>query len=237
MKHTNTPNELTAKQFMAELNALSSGESSADYEGSLKADETDQFIDVSMGQIFTLAKKYTDMSLTEVEKLLESKIHDYRVGAVSIMDYKARKNLTDEQRKALFELYIRRHDRINSWDLVDRSAIRVLGAYLIDKPRDILYKLARSPHPYERRSAIVATLYFSMEDDTKDVFKLATILVHEEDRLVQRAVAWALRTAGGTELEKFLEHHAAEMPPLMLTGAIEKLSPEQRKHYRAMRHA
>ncbi|HET7638703.1 MAG TPA: DNA alkylation repair protein, partial [Ktedonobacteraceae bacterium] len=101
--------------------------------------------------------------------------------------------------------------------------------------RDILYKLARSSHSYERRSAIVATLYFSMEGDTKDAFGIANLLLHEEDRLVQRAVAWALRTADGPELKAFLEQHAATMPPTMLTGAIEKFSPEQRKHYRALR--
>ncbi|HEV2403790.1 MAG TPA: DNA alkylation repair protein [Candidatus Saccharimonadales bacterium] len=229
-------NNLTARQFITELNVYRPSSSPVDYHGSLEADETDQFIGVRMGKIFAVAKSYTDMPLKEVEILLESPVHEYRVGAVSIMDFRARKKLTDDQRKALFDLYIRRHDRINSWDLVDRSAIHVLGGYLIDKPRDILYRLARSPHPYERRSSVVTTIYFSKRGDTGDAFGIAEILLDEKDELVRRAVGWALRTAGGKELLTFLDKHAPAMPRLMLTVAIEKLTPSQRKHYRALRH-
>ena len=114
-----------------------------------------------MGKIFALAKEFTGMPPAEIEKLLESKHHAMRVGAVSIMDWKARaKSTTEAERKALFDLYIRRHDRIYTWDLVDRSAPYVVGGYLADKPRKILYKLARSANPHERRTAIVSTYFF-----------------------------------------------------------------------------
>jgi 3-methyladenine DNA glycosylase AlkD len=228
---------LSAKDFMAELAAKRTGPTPTKYGNSLRADETDEFIGVPMGKIFALAKSYTAMPLQEIEMLLESPTHEHRVGAVSIMDFQARKPLTDEQREALFKLYIRRHDRINSWDLVDRSAIRVIGGYLADKPRDILYKLARSKHAYERRTAIVSTLALSMHGDTKDTFAVAELLLHDNDKLVQRAVAWALRTAGRPDLLAFLDKHAATMPRLMLAGAIEKLDPEQRKHYRVIARA
>ncbi len=100
---------------------------------------------VRMGQVFALAKEFMEMPPGEIEKLLESPIHEARVGAVSIMDFQARrKNTPEARRKELFDIYLRRHDRINSWDLVDRSAPYVVGGYLLDKPRDILYKLARS---------------------------------------------------------------------------------------------
>src|SRR5215211_896500 len=89
---------------------------------------------VRMGQVFALAKEFIDMPLEETEKLLESPVHEVRVGAVSIMDFQARrKKTTDEHKKQLFDLYIRRHDRIDSWDLVDRSAPYVVGGYLFDK--------------------------------------------------------------------------------------------------------
>ena len=227
-------NDLTAQQFIAELDTYRPSESSTEYHIALKADDADQLIGVRMRHIFALANKYTSMSLAEVEVLLESPVHEHRVGAVSVMDFQARRKLIDDQRKALFALYIRRHDRINSWDLVDRSAIRVVGGYLLDKPRDILYILARSQHPYERRSAIVATLYLSMHGDTKDTFGIAELLLHEQDRLVQRAVAWALRVAGSSQLLAFLDEHAATMPRPMLTGAVEKLTPDERKHYRSL---
>src|SRR5262249_34784488 len=107
--------------------------------------EGDKFIGVRMGQVFSLAKEVTEMTPAEIEKLLESPIHEVRAGAVSIMDFQARRPTTPvTRRKELFELYLRRHDRINNWDLVDRSAPYVVGGYLSDKPRKILYRLARS---------------------------------------------------------------------------------------------
>ncbi len=123
-----------------------------------------------MGQVFALAKEFMAMPLDEVEKMLESPIHEMRVGAVSIMDFQARNRKTDEKRrKELFDLYIRRHDRINTWDLVDRSAPYVVGGYLFDKPRRILYKLARSRRMPERRTAIVSTLYFIGKGDVEEL--------------------------------------------------------------------
>ena len=90
---------------------------------------------VRMGQVFALAKEFMDMPPNEIEKLLESPIYEVRVGGVSIMDWQARsKKIPAERKKELFDLYIRRHDRINSWDLVDRSAPYVVGGYLFDKP-------------------------------------------------------------------------------------------------------
>jgi hypothetical protein len=103
---------------------------------------------IGMGQIFALAKELMNMDPVEIERLLDRSNHEVRVGAVSIMDWQARsKTTTDERRRDLYELYIRRHDRIDAWDLVDRSAIWVVGEYLVDKPRDVLYDLARSDHP------------------------------------------------------------------------------------------
>ncbi len=95
--------------------------------------EGDEFIGVRMGQVFALAKEFIDMSLEQIEKLLDSPIHEVRAGAISIMDWQARNKKTPEaRRKELFDLYMRRHDRINNWDLVDRSAPYVVGGYLFD---------------------------------------------------------------------------------------------------------
>src|SRR5205814_649144 len=112
--------------------------------------EGDKFIGARMGHVFALAKEFIEMPLDEIEKLLESPIHEVRAGGVSIMGQQARRKRTPEaQRKKLFDLYIRRHDRINNWDLVDLGALYVVGIYLIDKPRGILYKLARSKNIWE----------------------------------------------------------------------------------------
>jgi len=126
-----------------------------------KQNKDDFFIGVQIGKVFALAKEFVDMPIDEIEKLLESPIHEVRVGAVSIMDFQARnKKTSNDIRKELFDLYINRHDRINNWDLVDRSAIYVVGSYLFNQSRKILYKLARSKNPWERRTAIVSTAFF-----------------------------------------------------------------------------
>ncbi len=148
-----------------------------------------KILGVSIGKIFPIAKKFSDMSLADVEKLLDNRFYEVRMGGVSIMDFQARnKRITPEHRKALFDLYIRRHDRINNWDLVDRAAPYVVGGYLADKPREILYKLARSKNPWERRTAIVSTYYFIRAGDTEDTFRIAEILANDKHELVKKAV-------------------------------------------------
>ena len=190
---------------------------------------------ISMRKIFALAKEFTDMPAAEIEKLLESPHHEMRVGAVSIMDWKARARKTSEaERKALFDLYIRRHDRIDTWDLVDRSAPYVVGGYLAGKPRKILYKLARSTNPYERRTAIVSTYFFIRQNDLDDTFGIAQILVNDREEVVQKAVGSWVREAGKRDpqrLLKFLDKYAATMPRIILRYAIEKLTKTQREHY------
>ncbi len=190
---------------------------------------------IPIGKIFALAKEFIDMPPAEIEKLLDSPLHQMRVGAVSIMDWKARARATsDASRKELFDLYIRRHDRIDTWDLVDRSAPYVVGGYLAGKPRKILYKLARSANPCERRTAIVSTYFFIRQNDLDDTFGIAEILVGDGDVLVQKAVGSWVREAGKRDprrLLHFLDKHAATMPRTILRYAIEKLTKAQRDHY------
>lgn len=240
------PSDLSAERFVEELEALQSEEELTKYQRYFKFDKDNQskddfFIGVRMGKVFELAKAYIDMPLAEIEQLLESPVHEVRVGGVSIMDWRARRKSTPEdQRKELFDLYLRRHDRINNWDLVDRAAIHVIGGYLFDydKPRDVLYTLARSESPWERRTAIVSTAYFIRKGDLDDTFQIAEILLNDTEDLVQKATGWMLRTAGGKDrqrLLRFLDHHAAAMPRTMLNSAMEKLEKEQRAHYRSLK--
>ena len=134
-----------AAQFVKALKIQGSAEETLKIGRTLKLSKGSKFIGVRMGDVFALAKTYSGMPLTEIEKLLDSDIHEARVGAVSIMDFQARSKKTlPTRRQELYELYLRRHDRIDNWDLVDRAAPYVIGGYLFDKPRDLLYKLARS---------------------------------------------------------------------------------------------
>ncbi|MBI3153259.1 MAG: DNA alkylation repair protein [Chloroflexi bacterium] len=232
------PVKMKADEFLKKLKALRSSAVAKSHDH-LASDDDDAILGVRMGQVFALAKEFMEMTLPEVEKMLESPIHEMRVGAVSIMDFQARsKKTSTERRKELFDLYIERHDRINTWDLVDRSAPWVIGSYLFDKPRKILYKLAKSKKMPERRTAIVSTLYFIGKGDVEDAFKLAEVLLHDKEDLIHKANGWALRFAGDkdrAQLLRFLDKHAASMPRVTLRYATEHFEKKQRDRYLNMK--
>jgi len=196
---------------------------------------TNKFLGVSPGDVFPIAKQFIDLSLRDIERLLDSPYYEVRLGAVSVVDFQARaKGSPAEHRRALFELYMRRHDRIDNWDLVDRAAPHVVGGYLADKPREVLYTLARSPNPWERRTAIVSTYYFIRAGDVDDTFRIAELLVEDVHELVQKAVGSWIREAGKKDarrLVRFLEKHARSMPRTMLRYAVEKLPPAVRAKF------
>ncbi len=235
---------MTAEHFIVRLKTHCSAEELKKIQRYFKSGEGeygegDEFMGVRMGQIFALAKEFIDMPPSEIEKLLESPIHEVRVGAVSIMDWQARDKKTSEaRRKELFDLYIKRHDRINNWDLVDRSAPYVVGGYLYDKPRAILYKLARSKNMWERRTAIVSTFYFIRKGEIEDTFKIAEMLLNDKEDLIHKAAGGWLREAGKKDrsrLLRFLDQYAAAMPRTFLRYAIEHLDKKMREHYMSMK--
>ncbi len=234
------PTKLTANQFIKQLKLLQAPAEVKKIQRYFKSGageygEGDKFIGVRMGQVFTLAKEFKEMAPEEIEKLLESPIHEARAGALSIMGQQTRRKKTSAaRRKELFDLYIRRHDRVNNWDLVDLGALYVVGTYLVDQPRDILYRLARSENLWERRTAIVGTGHLIRQGDVADTFKLAEILLNDEEDLIHKATGWMLRTAGGSHPDKllaFLDKYAATMPRTALRYAIEKLDKKTREHY------
>ena len=194
---------------------------------------------VAFGKVFAVAKACAATPLAEIEKLLESPFYEARLAAVSIMDFQARaKSTSPSHRKALFDLYLKRHDRINNWDLVDRAAPHVVGGYLMDQARDVLYRLARSRNPWERRTAIVSTYYFIRAGDAAETFKVAAILVSDQHELVQKATGSWLREAGKKEpamLLRFLETHAARMPRTTLRYATGKLRPALRAKFASLK--
>ena len=237
---------MTAEQFIARLKEYRSPAQVEEYLRIFKArpgepNAGNVFIGVRMGQVFALAKEFIDLPPAEIEQLLESEIHEVRVGGLSIMDKQARRRRTPEtRRRALYDLYLRRTDRINNWDLVDVCAPHVVGGYLFefDQPRDVLYELARSPNVWERRTAIVSTGYFIRQGDVADSFRIAELLLNDDQDLIHKATGWMLREAGKkdrSQLLHFLDKHAATMPRTLLRYAIEHLDREQRGRYMGTR--
>lgn len=235
----NPIDELSAKAFIAQLMFHQSEEEQQKIQRYFKSEEGDyghgdQFIGVKMGQVFELAKAFAEMPIQEIEQLLESPIHEARAGAVSIMDKASRKNIAPQRLADFFQLYLRRHDRINNWDLVDLGCLYMTGLYLFDKPRDILYQLAQSENIWERRTAMLSTCYFIRKKDLNDTYQIATLLLHDKEDLVNKATGWMLRFAGDKDPKRlidFLDQHAATMPRITLRNAIEKFEKPLREHY------
>ncbi|WP_010271691.1 DNA alkylation repair protein [Paenibacillus senegalensis] len=227
---------LTAERF---IHDLQQHQNEADIEKMQKffkgSDENTKCLGLNMRTVFEIAKQFMNMSLPEIERLLESDYYEVRMGAVSIMDFQAKsKKISEDHRQALYELYLRRHDRINNWDFVDRSAPSVIGMYLLDKPKDKLYELAHSSNIWERRTAIVSTYSFIKNGSTEDTFAIAEILINDHEELINKAVGSFIREAGKKAEEKlrsFLDKHARTMPRITLRYAIEKLDKNTREYY------
>lgn len=233
----------TATAFLEELHALQSDEELEKYQtrfGFEKAEQPDDhyFIGVRMGEIFDLANVSIDMNPAEIETLLESPIHEARVGAVSIMDWQARRAATpEERRRELYELFLRRHDRIDQWDLVDRAAPHVIGGYLFEfeQPTDVLAELAQSDDVYQRRTAIYSTSYAIRQGAYDLTFDIAERLLDDDEESIQKAVGGWLREIGKRDpdrLSQFLDRHAAQMTPLALGHATKYLDEGRQDHYR-----
>ena len=193
----------------------------------------DVFINVTTSQVRSVAAKYRDLPLVELQKLLESKIHEVRSTALHILVLQAKRADTSEFKK-IVEFYRSNYKYVNNWDLVDLSARAILGTYLLDNSRKELYKLAVSHNIWERRISIIATYAFIREDDFDDTLKISEMLLDDPEDLMHKAVGWMLREVGKRSpvvLKKFLSEHAHEMPRTALHYAIEKFPEPERKKY------
>ena len=188
-----------------------------------------------------LINKYRGISLEEVSKLLHSKFHEERLLAVLILVhlFKNRSGTLDESgtydgQKQIYNLYLDNIEFINNWDIVDISAGNIVGAYLHQKDKALLYRLVKSQNLWERRISIISTFYFIRQNEFDDTLKIAEILLNDKEDLIQKAVGWMLREVGKREIEieeGFLQEHYMKMPRTMLRYAIEKFPETRRKMY------
>ena len=195
--------------------------------------EGDNFIGVTVPNIRLVAKQHLNVSYTLLRHLLDSSWHEMRMCALLILVNRFPKASETEQQE-IYRFYLGHMRSINNWDLVDLSAPAIVGRYLIDKPRQILYDLAQSQQLWENRIAIVSTLYFIRKKNLDDTYSLASLLLPHPHDLIHKAVGWMLREAGKRNpdrLRLFLEEHRNDIPRTTLRYAIEKFSAEERQHF------
>ena len=193
--------------------------------------EGDVFLGVTVPQSRKIAKMHQAVDLDAVRDLLHSSIHEERLVGLLVLVHKH-----NSGEKGVVDFYLENLHQVNNWDLVDLSAPCILGASLADEDRSLLLKLARSDCLWEKRIAIVTTLYFIRRNEFEDTIKIAEILLRDGNDLIHKAVGWMLREVGkrnASVLEKFLAAHYSEMPRTMLRYAIERLPEKKKKFYMA----
>jgi 3-methyladenine DNA glycosylase AlkD len=195
--------------------------------------EGDKFIGIRVPVLRALAKEYADLSVAQILILLRSHIHEERLLALLLLVDSFSKG-DDAARTSIFELYLKHTEFINNWDLVDSSAEHIVGAYLIDKSKAVLYRLAKSVNLWERRIAIMSTFHFIKRHEFSETLKISIMLLFDRQDLIHKATGWMLREIGKRHLqteERFLKIHYKKMPRTMLRYAIEKFPEQKRQRY------
>jgi 3-methyladenine DNA glycosylase AlkD len=194
--------------------------------------EGDIFIGLVVPESRKIALMFTDISLNDIEGLLQSKIHEERLIALLILVQKFTKE--EKSQKDIYDFYLNSTKYINNWDLVDLSAEKIIGPYLLNKSKSVLYKLAKSKNIWERRISILTTFHFIKNNSFDDTLKIADILINDDHDLIHKAVGWMLREVGKRDLnveEEFLKLNYKKMPRTMLRYAIEKFPENKRRAY------
>ena len=199
--------------------------------------EGDLFLGGTVPQTRSVAKKYQNLDLKEVEKLFASPFHEARLCAAIILNHQLSKARTPQERKRIFDFYLKqvRAERVNNWDIVDVSA-PWMGVYLaeVEDPMPLLIKLSKSKSLWQRRVSIILTFALIRAGDLEPTITIAELLLKDEQDLIHKAVGWMLRELGKRDvmmLRRFLRDHAHEMPRTMLRYAIEKLPERERKQW------
>jgi 3-methyladenine DNA glycosylase AlkD len=195
--------------------------------------EGDVFYGIKVPVQRTIAVRFKELVLGDLKILISSKVHEERLIAAFILVGQFKK-ADDKKRKIIFDFYLKNRKGINNWDLVDLSAPKIVGEFLMDKEKDLLYKFAHSKDLWEKRIAIISTQTFIRQHWFEDTLKISEILLQDEHDLIHKAVGWMLREIGNRDIateEEFLKKHYKTMPRTMLRYAIEKFPEKKRKAY------
>lgn len=193
----------------------------------------DIFLGLTVPDTRKMAKKYYNLELKYAKQLLKSKVHEHRLIALLILIEKFNQ-ASEKDKKEIINFYLNHTNYINNWDLVDLSADKLLGNYLLDKNKNVLYKLSRSSSLWEKRISIISTFAFIKKNKFQDTLNISKILLDDEHDLIHKAVGWMLREIGKRNQnveEEFLKKHYKNMPRTMLRYSIERFSKEKQKYY------
>lgn len=192
--------------------------------------EGDVFLGITVPVQRMIVRKFKELPQSDVAQLLKSRFHEHRLIALLILIEQFNRG-DDKLKKLIFDIYLSNTRFINNWDLVDLSALHIIGAFLLDKDRNILYTLVKSDNLWERRIAILSCFAFIRQNDFDDALYISEILLGDSHDLIHKAVGWMLREVGKKSMndeEKFLQKYYKKMPRTMLRYAIEKF-PEQKR--------
>ncbi len=195
--------------------------------------EGDIFYGIKVPVQRKIVKQFKDLSLKDLQVLILSKVHEERLIALLILVAQFKK-ADETKRKRIFKFYIKNRKRINNWDLVDLSAPNIIGEYLLDKEKDLLYQFALSNNLWEKRMAILSTFTFIRNGLFEDTLAISRILLKDKHDLIHKAVGWMLREVGKRNVkveEEFLRQHYKTMPRTMLRYAVEKFSENKRRSF------
>ncbi|MEW6585091.1 MAG: DNA alkylation repair protein [Nitrospirota bacterium] len=195
--------------------------------------EGDVFLGIPVPEQRKVAKRYSSLSFPEIQTLLSSRIHEHRLAALLILVIRF-KSANDAGRQKIVEFYLGNTKRVNNWDLVDLSAEKILGEYLLERDKSAIYGLAQSDNVWARRIAVISTFAFIKRHRFEDTLRLAEQLMNDRHDLIQKAVGWMLREIGKRDQEAeegFLRKYHRAMPRTMLRYAIERFDQEKRDEY------
>ena len=228
----------SSKQVIDELRGLADPERARILSGFFKTGrgqygEGDEFLGITVPRQRDIAKRYPDLPLKDIARLLSSRVHEERLTALLVLSIQYKK-ADAFQRRRIVDFYLSHTDGINNWDLVDLSAEKILGDYLSDGDKSVLYGLARSQNLWERRIAIMATFAFVKKNEFEHTLRIAEMLLRDRHDLIHKATGWMLREIGKRDLsaeEEFLRKHHRAMPRTMLRYAIERFAPDRRRYW------
>ena len=237
----------TRERIIKELKKVSSSKKAKIHQRFFKTGkgeygEGDVFIGVTVPNIRSICKKYLkEISLRDLNFFITHEVHEYRLFALLILTYMYERSekekilkIKEEKQKEIFDYYIKHIRWINNWDLVDVTAPKIVGQYLKDKDRSLLYDLIESKSIWEQRIAILSTFTFIKDNDFKEILSFSEMLLDHYHDLIHKALGWMLREVGKKDvdvLKKFLNKHVSKMPRTMLRYAIEKFDKEERLRY------